>query len=219
MRPAAYWFSAAAIAVMVAISIFGAAHIPPDAKLPSHWNIHGDVDGYASRNALLVFLPLLAFAASAIFAAVPYVDPRKENLKRSAGLYYACWFGVVSLFASLHALVILSASYGVELDARFILLPISLLVIAIGNFMAKSRSTWFVGLRTPWTLTSEAAWIAANRATGWFFVLTGVVAAATAFIVDVRTAFFVLFAGLMASACLGIAISYLVWRKDQSDVK
>ncbi len=219
MPRAAYIFSVGIILLMMGVSFYGLRHIPADAMLPSHWNIKGEVDDYAPRNVMLALFPALGLIVSVLFAAIPCIDPRRENVWRSAGLYYASWFGVLGLMAALHFVIVSAAANGAEPDSRLILLPICVLLIVIGNFMAKSRSTWFIGLRTPWTLSSEAAWIAANRAAGWLFVATGVATAAAIYLVDVRSGFVVMFAGVLAAAAIGVAISYLVWRDDPSRAK
>jgi uncharacterized membrane protein len=47
--------------------------------------------------------------------------------------------------------------------------------MVIGNFMGKFRKNFFVGIRTPWTLTSDVVWERTHRFAGWLFVLAGAV--------------------------------------------
>jgi uncharacterized membrane protein len=49
------------------------------------------------------------------------------------------------------------------------------LLMVIGNFMGKFRKNFFVGIRTPWTLTSDVVWERTHRLAGWLFVLAGLV--------------------------------------------
>ena len=51
----------------------------------------------------------------------------------------------------------------------------ALLFIVIGNFMSKIRPNWFVGVRTPWTLSSKLSWDKTHRLAGWLFMLMGAV--------------------------------------------
>ncbi len=219
MTRIAYLFSAGIILAMVAISFYGMQNIPPDAMLPSHWNIKGEVDGYAPRNFMLAFFPVLGVVVALVCAAIPYIDPRRDNVWRSAGLYYASWFGVLGLFTAFHFVITTAAVRGTEPDSRLILLPLCVLLAVVGNFMAKSRSMWFIGLRTPWTLSSEEAWIAANRTTGWLLVVTGIAATTAAYLADAQTGFVVLAAGGLSAAAIGVAISFLVWRKERARAK
>lgn len=209
-----HWISILILLFMAAISFYGLNNLAPDAMLPSHWNIRGEVDDYSSRNSLLLFAPAIGVIVAIIFSAIPYIDPRRHNVLRSSGLYYATWFGSLGFLAAIHFVIITAGVRGVEPDTSFILLPLCVLLAIIGNFMAKSRSSWFIGLRTPWTLTSESAWIAANRTAGWLFVLTGAAGAVSSYVTDTETAFIVMGAGLIASALIGVFVSYRVWRND-----
>ena len=47
------------------------------------------------------------------------------------------------------------------------------LFIVLGNFMGKIRPNWFVGVRTPWTLSSKLSWDKTHRLAGWLFMLMG----------------------------------------------
>lgn len=48
-------------------------------------------------------------------------------------------------------------------------------MIAIGNVMPKLRPNWFVGIKTPWTLSSKTAWDRTHRFGGRLFVAMGLV--------------------------------------------
>ena len=209
-----YWLSCAISLVLVAVSVYGALRIPPDMPLPVHWNIRGEADWYLPRNTVLVLAPALAIIMSLIYAAIPMIEPRKENAKRSAGLYYASWFGLLCVTLTIHSAVVFSAVRGQDPSPLIVFASASTLIIVIGNYMTKSRSNWFFGLRTPWSLSSEQAWIAANRATGWLFVITGILSAIVASMLDIRSGFTILAVGVFASALIGAAVSYQHWRQD-----
>ena len=52
--------------------------------------------------------------------------------------------------------------------------PASLFVV-IGNYLPKVRPNYMMGIRTPWTLTSDLAWDRTHRLGGRLFVLEGIV--------------------------------------------
>jgi uncharacterized membrane protein len=52
---------------------------------------------------------------------------------------------------------------------------IGVLFIVLGLTMDKIRPNWFVGIRTPWTLTSERSWRETHRLGKWLFLLVGLV--------------------------------------------
>lgn len=204
------------VLVMIGFSVFGFTVIPPDAKIATHWNAHGEIDGYSGRNVGLSVLPAIAILMSAIFAAAPYIDPRKENVAASCGLLFASWIAALVLIAAAHAAIILSAAGlgPADLPANVAIFGVPAILIIVGNFVAKSRSNFFLGVRTPWTLSSEHAWRIANRAAGWMLVITGLASIAAFALLDRRTGFLVLVAGAVSSALVSAAISYFAWRSD-----
>lgn len=202
------------IALMAAISAYGFSAIPADALIASHWNLAGEADRFAPRDYILIGLPALAVLLSLVFLAVPLIDPRKEHVEKSRGLFLTAWIGAIGVIAAAHAAIVSDAALGLVAPPKVILGAVGALFVVLGNYMAKSRSSWFIGLRTPWTMTSENAWIAANRTSGYLFVLTGVGTIGAAFLSDAGMTATILIAGALTAAVAGIVVSYFAWRAD-----
>lgn len=212
----ALFISAVLIAIMAAFSWFGFAEIPVTAKIPTHWNVDGEIDGWSGRLFGLLFAPLLGVFLSLLFAIVPYIDPRKDHVEASRSLLYAGWSGTLLLLTATHAAIVLSASghAPANLPAEVALYGIPAILILVGNFLAKTKSNFFLGVRTPWTLSSERAWRASNRAAGWMLVFTGIAAIISIFLVDKQASIVVIIAGVFSSIIVSTAISYFAWRND-----
>jgi uncharacterized membrane protein len=75
--------------------------------------------------------------------------------------------GIIYFIISLNAL-----GHNIPIE---ILVPglIGLLLIVIGNYMGEIKSNWFVGIRTPWTLSNERVWNKTHHFGGRVFVLAG----------------------------------------------
>ncbi len=208
--------SALIIIAMAAISVYGWIAIPEEAMIARHWNLQGVADGYSPRNHVLFGMPLLAAGISFLFVLIPLVDPRSENVKKSAGLLIAGWIGSLALLLIAHASIIFAAANGVQVQSvpDITLYILCIVLILVGNFMAKSRSNFFLGVRTPWTLSSEHAWSAANRTGGWLLVLTGLAAAGTGMALDTVRGYQILIIGVIAAVAISVIISYFAWRAD-----
>jgi len=202
------------LAALYGLSVYGYIMIPEGTQVPSHFDTEGNVNSTIDRNVLLVLFPAIATFLVGIFVLLPIIDPRRQNFAASQGLYFAGWFGALSIQLMVHAMIIISAVHDLKPDVRWALTGSALLLIVIGNFMAKSRSTWFLGLRTPWTLSSEHAWTVANRLTGWLMVLTGIVTLGLAAFREPQSAIVVMTGGAVASALIGVVVSYFAWRSD-----
>jgi uncharacterized membrane protein len=94
-----------------------------------------------------------------------------------------------------------------------VLLAMGALFIVLGNFMGKIRPNWFVGVRTPWTLSSKLSWDKTHRLAGWLFVLMGALFVLLAL---VPTGWMFAVTMTIDAICLiwMIVYSYLVYRRD-----
>lgn len=195
-------------------SFYASNAVPPDTIVPSHWNLRGEADRFTRLGDLLWLIPGIIASVTVLLALLPLLDPRKQNLRRSAGLYLTGWIGGAFIVTAAHLAIIYSAVTGQMPDIRFIFGATGVVIAIIGNFLAKSRSNWFAGVRTPWTLSSEHAWVVANRIAGWGFVLTGLFTLAASLLSSPAETTLVLTAGLLASALIAVIASYFAWRAD-----
>ena len=52
---------------------------------------------------------------------------------------------------------------------------VGLLFIVIGNYLPQCKPNYFVGIKTPWTLSNEEVWRKTHRFSGKVFVVLGVI--------------------------------------------
>ncbi|HHV63206.1 MAG TPA: DUF1648 domain-containing protein [Firmicutes bacterium] len=142
-------------------------------RVPSHWNIRGEVDAYSSRAFGAFFAPLLNIGLYLLMLVLPLVDPRRENYARFAGAYRLLRWGIVLFGSGLYLVTILSAlGYRVNV-ALGVKALVAILFILIGNFMGQLRHNYFVGIKTPWTLANEEVWRRTHRMAGPLWVVAG----------------------------------------------
>lgn len=183
------------------------------ARIPVHWNIAGQVDRYGGRFEGLLALPLLALGLYLLMVFLPRVDPGRANYQAFTGAYGTLRLGITALMAAVYGLVHLWLR-GVQVSIEtWVPLLVGALFIVIGNLMGKIRPNWFVGIRTPWTISSKLAWTRTHRVGGWLFLLMGVLFMLTG-ILHVAWAVTVM-VGVMVAGTLGLTVySYLLWRRD-----
>ena len=141
-------------------------------EIPTHWNINGEVDGYAGKGLALLGLPffLLAVHVLCIFATV--ADPKGRNIGKGP-------FTLVLFICPIMSIVItyleITFALGNEIDvSRAMMIMISVLFLFIGNYLPKSRRNYTMGIKTPWSLNSDDNWNATHRFGGYVFILIGV---------------------------------------------
>ena len=209
------WLSAAVIAVMLAMAAWAWVQLPAGADVPIHWGADGTVNGTAPKTIGLLLLPLLATGVAIVLAFLPRFEPRRANLERSGKAYGAVWVAVLLLLAGIQALVVATA-LGATVDiSRLTLFGIGLLYLVIGNYLPKVRPNYMMGIRTPWTLTSDLAWAKTHRIGGRLFVLEGLVFIAMGIVgVSPEALLVVLIAGIVLLLVVLFAYSYQVWKTD-----
>lgn len=200
--------------VQLALGAWGLAQLPAGTQVPVHWGINGEADGYADPLLGFGLVPLMTVILGPLLAFIPRFDPRAANLARSASAYRWIVGSVLVFLAAMQAFIVLAA-LGNDLDVtRFIGVGVGVLFVIIGNFLGKTRSSWFMGIRTPWTLSSERSWTRTHRLGGYLFIAVGMLTAVVAFIFPPQAFFWTLFLGLGLAVVVLVAYSYLVWRDD-----
>jgi len=147
------------------------------ARMASHWDATGAVDGYTSRFLGLFLIPFIATAVTALFLAIPVIDPLKANIAKFR-LYFD-WFIVLFLlfFEYLYILTILW-NKNVAFDFTQALLPaMGVLFIYIGIMIRNAKRNYMIGIRTPWTLANDEVWNRTHSLGGKLFIVAGVLSA------------------------------------------
>ncbi|MEM4396462.1 MAG: SdpI family protein [Candidatus Woesearchaeota archaeon] len=125
------------------------------AKIPSHFNSEG-IPSYSSKFTIF-FFPILLLIFILLFKYLPKIDPLKENYKFFNKYYEEFKLVIMLYFLYLQVLIIFYSFIPFKMNF-FIILGISLLFLEISRLLKHCRRTWFLGIRTPWTLSSDLVW-------------------------------------------------------------
>lgn len=169
------FLSLLAVVAALASSFFFYNNFPD--RVPTHWNVAGEVDGWSSPFVAAFVLPLIILGMYLMFLLIPVLDPKKDRYEQFVKVYHifktilVLFMAVIYFSASFYAL-----GYNVPV-ATMLPVMIGALFILIGNYMSKIKMNWFMGIRTPWTLSSEEAWNKTHRFGGKLFMLSGIILA------------------------------------------
>ena len=202
--------------LLIIVGMFAAAGLlwpfAPD-RLPVHWNIAGHVDRYGGKFEGLLLMPLIALGAYLLLLLLPRIDPNRANYAKFAVPYAAVRLAAICLLAVVEACIAL-VGFGYPVNVgRIVPFGVGLLFCVIGNLMPKFQRNWFVGVRTPWTLSSRASWHKTHRLAGRLFIVSGIALCALAFI---QTPWMLaLVVGMFVVILVWVtAYSYVIWRHD-----
>lgn len=148
-------------------------HLPD--RVPVHWNMHGQVDGYGPRAELFFTTPLLMGLFMLLAALIPWLQ--KEEFRTDGWVFRQIMGSAACLIGYLHA-ILLAVSSGYSLDvSRMLMVGVCVFIAYIGNLMGKVRPNCTIGIRTPWTLASGRVWYATHRLAGKTYVVGGLIGA------------------------------------------
>ncbi len=208
------WFGLVIAAIAIAISIWAYPQLPP--TIATHWSLNGTPDGFSSRLVAGLIVPAVILAMTGVFNVLPQLDPRRENYAKFFGTYWLICNTVIAFMIIAHVMIIASGiGYPIRID-RLMPVGIGLLFIVLGNFLTRVEPNWFVGIRTPWTLSSDTVWRKTHRTGGYVMVVGGLLVAACAALP--HSAFVpLLVTVILVMVGIPVVQSYILWKREQHD--
>jgi uncharacterized membrane protein len=202
----------AVIAIQVLVGVYAFIVLPD--KVPIHWGIDGRPDSYGPKWIDSFLFPLMSIGLYVLLRVLLSIGPRlggRESAASNAQVRNVILVGFV-LFMLVVQLAVTTIALGLKIDLLFVInLALSVLFIFLGNYMGKLRRNFWMGIRTPWTLTSDFVWERTHRLGGWLFVAVGLLGILFSFFPLVRV-WGVVVPIVVASAFLCI-YSYVCYRQ------
>ncbi|QDX93193.1 DUF1648 domain-containing protein [Brevibacillus laterosporus] len=205
-----HWFFLLIFSITVLISICSLPYLPAEVAL--HWNASGEVDGYNSKWYAVSFGPLLMLLLYVMMNVLPKFDPRQDTYTKAKSTYLMTRYVVIVFMLVIHCIVILNG-LGYNLDIGLIInMLVGLLFVFIGNVMPRMKPSYFVGIRTPWTLASDEVWRKTHFVGGRLFVLGGILIIVCSFLPSFLQVWALLVI-LLGTVVITFFISYFYYRQ------
>jgi len=201
---------------LILVSFLIGAYLYPymPEKMASHWDANGSVDGYMPKLWGLFLLPVISAILFLVYMLIPKIDPLKGNIEKFRGHFEVF---ILLLFVFLFYVYMLTMLW--NLSYRFNIIQLlapafGLIIYYAGIMMENAKQNWFVGVRTPWTLSSEVVWDKTNKLAGKLFKVAGVLAAMG--LIFPKYAIFLILVPVILAAVYPIIYSY---QKYQQEIK
>jgi uncharacterized membrane protein len=203
------------IAALVAVAIFGLINLDRlPAEMATHWNLRGEPDGWSAPLTAVLLLPGLGLVLAGLLAFLPRIDPKRANFP----LHEKAWWllsNTALLFMAILNLFVIGTNLGWPVRIEQVLgIGVGVLFLVLGNYLTRVRQNWFMGIRTPWTLSSERSWRETHRIGGRLFMLAGLFLV-VATLVNKRLPTWVILVAAAVPALIAVVVSYREWRADQ----
>lgn len=139
----------------------------------THWNIHNRPDGWSSR-------AMAVFGIPCIMAALNLVCGGATDRLQSEGVpkrVLALCRWIIPVLSLILVPVMLYSAMGVSFDMdRIVCSILGIMFIIIGNYLPKCRRNGVVGIKIPWTLSSDENWDKTHRFAGFVWIVCGAAA-------------------------------------------
>ena len=214
-----FWISIIIIIVQIVLALYLSSFIADDAKVPSHWNIRGEIDGYSNKWTAILLFPGINFLLFIFMLILPIISVRyKESSERSSRMVPIITNIIIFFFAVIHIYTLLLGAELLLSNGSFLYYSLGLMFILMGNILPKMPSSFFIGIRTPWTLSSEYIWRKTHKVGGVCFVLSGLIMIfSSAIWGNNSTALTIMFILFMTFVLYSVLYSFLLYKKDEDN--
>ncbi len=192
--------------------------------VPIHWNLEGKPDNYAPKDIGLFLLPLINTGLYLFLLFIPKIDPNNEQLQESMKSLQWIRLGTHGLLGIIMIWTTLSTIEAYILKPEWMFSIISLFFAFLGRAMTNVKQNYFVGIRTPWTLSNEVVWEDTHRFTSslWFYSGIGMAVlfallSAVGFGAGMILTIFLIWIGIIV--IIPIAFSYKRYREEKKSIQ
>ncbi len=199
-----------AIAVIAGVVLW--AQLPE--QMASHWNVNDQVDGTMPKFWGVFLMPLVTLGMMALFLIIPNIDPLKANIAQFRETFNVFIVLIIAFMLYIHGLTLAWSLGFTNFKMSAAMLPfMGVLFIAIGVMLRKARRNFFIGIRTPWTLSSDSVWDKTHQLGATLFMVSGALAIIGG-LLGGMAAFWFLFVPLMGSTIFLVIYSYVLYQRE-----
>ena len=182
-------------------------------QLATHWNAAGQVDGWMSRGMAVFGIPVFLLAVQWLCVWVTGADKKNENQTKKA-LTMVLW--ITPVMSILCAAMIYGDALGMKINVTMLMpMVLGAMFVFLGNYLPKCKCNYTIGIKLPWTVSSEENWNATHRLGGRVWVAAGVLMMACAFLPGDWSVFLIFLIAAVAVA-VPTVYSYVYYRKHHA---
>jgi len=185
----------------------------PD-PMASHWDINDQVNGTMPKFWGVFMMPIISLGMFLLFLIIPSIDPLKANIAQFRETFNVFILLMFAFLAYVWKLTIAWNLGFTNFKMGASLLPaMGLLFMFVGYLLRKAKRNFFIGIRTPWTLSSDTVWDKTHQLGSILFFACGALALMGSLFGGV-TAFLLIFIPLMGSTLFLVVYSYVLYRQE-----
>ena len=221
-------YSALATLLAVGSAYWAWNGLPDLPKFPVHWNAEGVPDRYGAKSEVMIALfamPVSILFTWLLFEFLPKLEPIRKNIGPNTRPYTMLWGISIALLVGIQYFIVQSyagladGNENTTVPIKAIIVGLSLFYLFIGNILSKVRQNFFVGIRTPWTLSSDLSWEKTHRLGARLMFASGAIGLISAFILEASHALYLLIGLITITVAITIVYSFFAWKSDPNKRK
>ncbi len=177
--------------------------------IPTHFNISGEADGFMKKPMAVIALPLFLAAINLFAIFVTEHDPKNTDQSKKL---YGLMLWVVPAVGVFAAAAMYPRALGMNTNINLIATSLlGLLFTVIGNYMPKTRPSYTIGIKLPWTLADDEVWTRTHRLAGWLWTICGILIMVAGFIPGMPL--WTIYGLFLAMVLIPSVYSFLLYKK------
>lgn len=158
------WWGWFAWVLAITLGIVAYTHLPAQ--------VVGNANRMTPRLLVVLYEPAIILGIILLWHVLWRVDPKKKNYE-SFWPSYRYIGGVIVVCISLVYLTVIGHALKIT-SMRFVPSVIGIMFMLIANILPRIQPNWWIGFRTPWTLSSTESWNRTNRLGGKLGIPMGI---------------------------------------------
>jgi uncharacterized membrane protein len=177
------------------------------ASMPVHFDLHGRPDGYMPRAIGAWLLPIVILGLDLLVLYGDRMLPGGEQRRLRASPRDAVVLVMNVFLCAMQILVLHASLTGAPSIGRALSLVLGATWVVFGLLMPRVRRNPWIGVRTPWTLSSDENWARTHRVAGMTMTAGGLVALVGALLDAPAIAISAILVSALAPAVYSFAIA------------
>ena len=182
------------------------------ARIPVHFDLHGNPNNYGSRYYIAYTLLFLNIGTYLLLLVIPKIDSKK-NFEIFSSTFYKLRIILSLLFSTISFMIISSAQTG-KVSNSILYIIIAFFISILGNYISNVRPNYFLGIRNPWTLENEFVWRKTHKFGGRLMFFSGILIILTIIALhSTGYVFFIFITWIIIITLITTVYSYWIYKK------
>lgn len=181
-------------------------------RMPIHWNAQGEIDSYGNRFLGLFLMPIFLAGIYLLFLFAPEMAIYNKNFEKFKSYFYGFKLILFLFFITIYIAALLP-NFGINVNIGYFIIPaLAVLFFYTGYMLKFAKRNYFIGIRTPWTLTNEKVWDKTHKLGSKLFMAVAVLILSSLFIPN--KSIWVVIILIVAIVLFLFVYSYMEYKKE-----